>query len=61
MKEIKYIILLPSSGSGTVIIYGSGSGSASQKHIDSNLPVRYLPEELITCHLNISKTNYGNP
>jgi hypothetical protein len=27
MKEIKYIIFISSSGSGTVINYGSGSGS----------------------------------
>ncbi len=27
MKEIKYVIFISSSGSGTVINYGSGSGS----------------------------------
>ncbi len=49
MKEIKYIIFISSSGSGTVInygsgsdfltSYGSGSGSTSQKVTVPTIPV----------------------
>ncbi len=39
-EEIKYIIFIFSSGSGTVINYGSGSGSTSQKVRVPTVPVQ---------------------
>ncbi len=58
MKEIKYIIFISSSGSGTVINYGSGSDFLTSYGSGSTIPVplRWQPLPVATdgadsCHL----------
>jgi hypothetical protein len=62
MKEIKYIIYIYSSGSGTVINYGSGSyfftscgsGSTCQKVTDPTVPVPVpVPQPCLGVHFGI--------